>query len=217
MGEGRQESLLRRGIEALGLYPSIAGSIPALEAFLEELELWNKRRDLVNASGEVLVVKHVLDSLAGLPYLAALPHATIVDVGSGAGFPGIPIALCLADSEVTLVERSTKRATFLRNVVLLLDLKDRVEVIERDLGRIRERFSVVTFRAFRDLKSFAPSLFGLAEEGGRVVAYKGRRSVAERELVEIGELVAESEVHSVEVPGLEEERTIVVLRPKRAG
>lgn len=211
-------SLLRPGIERLGLDAHLIDPILAsIEAYLDELELWNKRRDLVNASGEQLIVKHVLDSLAGVPFLSALPHETIVDVGSGAGFPGVPIALCLTDSAVSLVERSAKRAAFLRNVVLMLDLKDRVEVIERDLGRVDARYSIVTFRAFRGLAAFAPALFALAADRGTVVAYKGRRSVVERELAEIGELVAMTEVHPVSVPGLEEERTIVIIKPRVTG
>lgn len=211
-------SLLRHGIERLGLeVGSIDSLLGSVEAYLGELELWNKRHDLVNASGDQLVVKHLLDSLAGVPFVAALPHETIVDVGSGAGFPGIPIALCLADASVSLVERSARRAAFLRDVVLLLDLKERVEVIEQDLESIDARFSLVTFRAFRELKTFALPLFRLAETGGAVVAYKGRLSVVERELAGIHELVSSSETHSVTVPGLDEERTIVVIRPKQTG
>ncbi len=204
-------SALSEGMKRLGIEPEpVVGRI---ELYLSELELWNKRTDLVKATGQQLIVRHVLDSLSGLPFIRALPHATVADVGSGAGFPGIPLSLLMEDSAFTLIERSARRASFLRTVVTLLDLKDRVRVLERDLSEIRERFSIVTFRAFRELSTFAPALFSITAEGGAVVAFKGKRQVVDRELADIEPLLESAEVTQVVVPGLEEQRHILVMRP----
>ncbi|HUX21349.1 MAG TPA: 16S rRNA (guanine(527)-N(7))-methyltransferase RsmG [Spirochaetia bacterium] len=206
-------SLLTDGIAEMGLQCS-RECVAGLDAYLCELELWNRRQDLVKAVGDQLVTKHLLDSLSGLPILSSLPHESIADVGSGAGFPGIPIALCLPDSRVSLIERSSKRASFLRNAVALLGLRGRVEVIEGELESIHEGFSIVTFRAFRDLPKFARALFGITRSGGAVVAFKGRRAIVEAELSRVGSLIESSEIHPVRVPGMDEERNIVVIRPK---
>jgi 16S rRNA (guanine527-N7)-methyltransferase len=206
-------SLLTEGIAQLGVRCS-PEVVDGLQAYLSEIELWNKRQDLVKASAEQLVTKHVLDSLSGVPVVSSLSHSSIADVGSGAGFPGIPLALCLVEAEFALIERSSKRASFLRNVVALLGLRGRVEVIQAELESISRSFAVVTFRAFRDLPEFAPALFRITAERGAVVAFKGRRETVERELGAIEKLVDSFEVHPVSIPGMEEQRNIVVIRPK---
>ena len=204
-------SLLTDGILSLDLEPT-APRLEALETYLSEIELWNRRIDLVKASGDQLVTKHVLDSLAGVEIITSLPHSTIADIGSGAGFPGIPLALFLEDAHFSLVERSSKRASFLRNVVALLGLRDRVEVVERELESIADEFSVVTFRAFRELAEFARLLFRAAGPEGALVAYKGKRETVLTEIKAVEEIVSSVEIHAVRVPGMEEERNIVVIR-----
>lgn len=204
-------SLLTDGILSLGLEPKTA-RLEALETYLSEIELWNRRIDLVKASGDQLITKHVLDSLAGVGIISSLPHSTIADVGSGAGFPGIPLALFLEDAHFSLIERSSKRASFLRNVVALLGLRDRVEVVERELESLTSRYSVVTFRAFRELAEFAPLLFRAAGPDGALVAYKGKRQTVLEEIRRVEGLVSGVEIHAVSVPGMEEERNIVVIR-----
>lgn len=206
-------TLLSEGCVRLGIDSTAV--VDRLEAYLSELALWNRRQDLVKASDDRLVVNHLLDSLSGLEVISALPNATVADVGSGAGFPGVPLAICLERSAFTLIERSSRRAAFLRDVVTLLDLRDRVSVLEKDLCDVREEFALVTFRAFRNLPDFASRLFAVTADGGSIVAFKGRRAVAERELAEIEPLLASSQIYPVEVPFLEEERNIVVIHPHR--
>jgi 16S rRNA (guanine527-N7)-methyltransferase len=206
-------SLLSNGLAELDLVAS-PEAIAGLEAYLTELELWNRRQDLVKAAGDQLVTKHLLDSLSGVSIITKLPHATIADVGSGAGLPGIPLALFLTESAVTLIERSSRRAAFLRNAVTLLELSDRVEVVESELEAVDRVFSLVTFRAFRDLPEFSRRLFGITAAGGNLVAFKGKREIVEGELEQIEALIESSTIHPVAVPGMEEERNIVVIRPK---
>lgn len=211
------ESLLESGLAQLGITASVE-QLESVRSYLSEIELWNPRAGLVNAAGEDLLVRHLFDSLGALQAIRDLPHRTIADVGSGAGFPGIPLAIFLPDSRVSLIERSKRRCAFLRNVVALTGLRDRVAIVEGDLPGVRDRFDIVTFRAVGSLAEMLPGLAAIARPGGAVVAYKGRQDVVAREVAEatarVGRLSGEGCVKIVplEVPGLAEERTLVVIR-----
>lgn len=97
---------------------------PALDAtiaaFLRELGRWGDRMNLVGSTDPAAMARHVEDALAAVPHLP--PNASVVDLGSGAGFPGLPIAIARRDLRVTLVEIREKRIAFLRHVVRSLDL-----------------------------------------------------------------------------------------------
>jgi 16S rRNA (guanine527-N7)-methyltransferase len=206
-----EDELLVRGLERLGIAWT-QGQLEELQAYRAELERWNRGYGFVKASGKELVVRHFLDSLAGLPVIAGLsPRRTILDVGSGAGFPGVPLAVFLQECTVTLLERSAKRAAFLDNVVLLLGLRH-VRVEQRQLAELSERFDLVTFRAFTPLDRDLPGLIRAASPEGHLVAYKGRRERIRRELEAAGIPEAQAEVAPLHVPFLDEERHLVVLR-----
>jgi len=193
--------------------------LEALERYRLELELWNRRFGFVKASGSDLVVRHFLDSLAGLPVIARLPaRRTVLDVGSGAGFPGLPLALFLEDSQVVLLERSTRKAAFLANVAALLGLGN-VRVLELELRSLKERFELVTFRAWSPLGRELAGLRRVLAPAGVIVAYKGRRRRIQEELKEVARSTVqpapaswEAEVVPLEVPFLGEERHLVLLR-----
>ncbi len=205
--------LLAEGLQRLGVDCPPA-RLGALERYRLELERWNGRYGFVKASGRDLVVRHFLDSLAGLPVLAGLsPRRTVLDVGSGAGFPGLPLALFLEDSRVALLERSARKAAFLSNVAALLGLGN-VRVLERELRGLQERFELVTFRAFSPLARELPGLRRVLAPGGWIAAYKGRRERIDQELAQAGLASWEAKVVPLEVPFLEEERHLVLLCPK---
>ncbi|OHD69750.1 MAG: 16S rRNA (guanine(527)-N(7))-methyltransferase RsmG [Spirochaetes bacterium RBG_16_67_19] len=218
-GEGRSEALIAEGLELLAIDCPPA-RLQALERYRLELELWNRRYGFVKASGDDLVVRHFLDSLAGLPVLARLsPRRTVLDVGSGAGFPGLPLALFLEDSRFVLLERSARKAAFLGNVVALLGLAN-VRVLEMQLRGLEERFDLVTFRAWSPLDRELPALRRVLAPGGVIAAYKGRRERIEAELRaaglsagEAGRSPLEAAVVPLRVPFLEgEERHLVLVR-----
>jgi len=209
--------LLTEGLQRLAIEHS-AEQLEALERYRLELERWNRRYRFVKAAGRDLVVRHFLDSLAGLPVLRGLsPLGTVLDVGSGAGFPGLPLALFLPGAQVVLLERSERRAAFLDNVVLLLGLRN-VEVLRQDLRRLRRlpagsrRFELVTFRAFTPLARELASLRAVLAPAGHIVAYKGRRARIEAELAEACLGPGEAGVVRLEVPFLGEERHLVIIR-----
>ena len=123
--DARASALLQEGITVLGL-PEPAGVLARLEAYMNELERANPRFGFVKYEDRAeLVVKHVLDSLSAWRTLAEAAGpgpATILDVGSGAGFPGIPLAIALPGLSFTLLERMERRAVFLKTCVVLLGL-----------------------------------------------------------------------------------------------
>jgi 16S rRNA (guanine527-N7)-methyltransferase len=203
--------LLAQGLDLLGIARTEA-QLEALEIHRAELERWNRSYGFVNARGDELVIRHFLDSLAGLPVIAGLaPRRTILDVGSGAGFPGIPLAVFLPDCTLTLLERSAKRAAFLANVVLLAGLSH-VQVEQKQLAELDRRFDLVTFRALSPLDRDLPLLCRTLAPGGHLAAYKGRREKIRAELEAAGVPEGQAAVFPLRVPFLEEERHLVVLR-----
>lgn len=209
----KRGDLLKRGLDAIGLEWT-EEDIKLINLYVSEIELWNGKHSFVKASGENLIVDHILDSLSPLKVLVKYPFTTLADAGSGAGLPGIPLSLFLKDKKIFLIERSGKRAGFLRNEIGLLQLKNRVSVIESPVEAVEGRFDAVTFRAFRQLDEYADHLFNLLLPGGFLFAYKGKRSVIDEELGKIDTHVR-SEVLKVTVPYLDKERHMVILQRTR--
>jgi 16S rRNA (guanine527-N7)-methyltransferase len=210
------ESLLEKGLEALGLEARSALR-DRLSAYIAEIERQNPALGLVGASGDELVIKHILDSLAPVAIIRGLlgdrARPRIADLGTGAGLPGIPLALALPEAEVALVDRMTRRTDFLRGMIDILGLTN-AEVVEAQVEHARGSYDLVTFRAFRP---FEPKLFrrvfALCEADGAVMAYKGKADKARSELAEIAGLYSSAELLPVTVPFLPDERCVVVMRP----
>ena len=208
--------ILAAGLAALGL-EATGGLHARLRAYIAEIERLNPSLGLVGASGEELVVKHILDSLAPIAVIRRLlgerMRPRIADLGTGAGLPGIPLALALPEAEVALVDRMTRRTDFLRSVLELLSLPN-AEVIESQVEHARGSYDLVTFRAFRPFeRKLFKRVFALCDVDGAVLAYKGRAERARAELPEIEGLYSSAEIIPVEVPFLKDERCVVVLRP----
>lgn len=204
--------ILENGLARMGLAPD-SDKVALLERYIEELELWNPRYGLVNAEGDDLVIRHILDSLAGVKTMQGLAPAIVADIGSGAGLPGIPLAVMLPHIRFHLVERSGKRTGFLRNIILTLGLSN-VSVIEETMEKLTDRYDVVTFRGFspfqNDLMKYLKKI--LCEEKGTVLAYKGRKELIEDELNSLEEdPVRETSIVDVDVPFLDEERHLVIM------
>jgi len=186
-----------------------------IRIFLEELERWNPRFGLVGTGGKDLVVRHVLDCLAGAHLFREISPSFVADVGAGAGFPGIPLALVLPQIRFTLIEPSRKRAAFLRNIRSLLRIEN-IQVWEHDLEYLcrnllpEERFPCLTFRAFSPLnEKRLKQLLRILKKGGSIIAYKGRRELIEKEAALGESLGLTYRIVEVSVPFLEEPRHLL--------
>ena len=197
--------------------------ISLLAAYIAEIMTHNPVLSLVGTNQpEELVIRHVLDSLAPLGIISRKCNLSrIADVGSGAGLPGIPLAVALPDSEFTLIERKGRRSGFLRNTLTALAAKyhnglSNIAVEEQEMEKVKpHRFKMVTFRAFKPLEpKLLKKLFRLCAEGGALAAYKGRRSKVEAEMAELeppGQTV-QWELIPCPVPMLDEERHLLLIK-----
>ncbi|MGH8203036.1 MAG: 16S rRNA (guanine(527)-N(7))-methyltransferase RsmG [Steroidobacteraceae bacterium] len=198
---------LTAGLRELGLTLAPA-QVGALAALLAELADWNTRINLTAITDPAEAVdKHLLDSLAVLPHLKGL---AVADVGSGAGFPGLPLAIADPDRRFCLIESTGKKAGFLRHVVARLELPNVEVVTERaETFRPSAPFDSVIARALGSLADFIRVAGHLAARDGRLLAMKGR--VPEEELKAIPTGWKALAVHPVAVPGLDAERCLVEL------
>ncbi len=198
---------LSAGIRGLGLELAPA-QVEALGTLLDELADWNTRMNLTAIKDPAEAVdKHLLDSLALLPRLRGL---AVADVGSGAGFPGLPLAIADPDRRYVLIESTGKKAKFLRHMVARLDLPN-VEVVplRAESYKPPRPFDTVVARALGPLAEFVRVAGHLAGRGGRLFAMKGKVPEAEIQALPAGwKAVA---VHPVAIPGLDAERCFVEL------
>jgi 16S rRNA (guanine527-N7)-methyltransferase len=197
--------------------------ISLLTRYLKEIELFNPAYGLVGTkNSEELVVKHILDSLAPLGIISRLLNEVraegrpqIADAGSGAGLPGIPLAIAMPDCDFTLIERMGRRAGFLCGAKAVLALSN-VTVEEGELEKTSGTFALVTFRAFKPLEpKLLKTLLRSCAAGGVIAAYRGRREKTEAELSALNEIRGKWEMIPCAVPFLDEERHLLIIRAKQ--
>jgi len=187
-----------------------------LLAFLDLLAKWNRTYNLTAIRDPMKMVSHhLLDSLAVLPHLPMSPGASLADVGSGGGLPGIPLAIMRPHWAVTLNDSNQKKATFLRQAAIELDLGNvRVHPGRVEEWRPDKPFSVVISRGFAELADFVSACAHLLVKGGALVAMKG--VYPHEELARAPAPAHCDAVIRVEVPFLGAERHLVVCRPAAA-
>lgn len=203
----RSLALVAEGLAGLGILAT-PGTAERLCAYLALLEKWNRAYNLTSVTEpDDMVVRHVLDSASALPFLRG---EAILDVGTGAGLPGIPLALIDPARRFTLLDSVGKKVRFLRQAVLELGLGNVTPLQARaEDWHPPAPFDTVTSRALGTLAEFAGWCGHLVAPGGRLLAMKGRHPAAELERLPPGWRVAE--LAPVTVPGLAAERHIVVL------
>ncbi len=207
-------SLLGQGLNRLGIEFS-SRQHGQLEAYIAEIELWNRKMNLVSDSErDKLVIRHLLDSLAPLNILKNIQAERVADVGSGGGFPGIPLAVMLPEYSFSLIERSGKKAGFLRSTAAVLGLVDRVEIVESNIEDVHDVFDLTVLRAFRDFSEYYGELQRITRPGGIIAAYKGRMDSVQADLKRCS-LTDGFSVTSLDVPFLDEERNLLVIKPKQ--
>lgn len=203
-----QRSPLAEGLASMGI--ELAGEAQAsLVAHLELISRWNKVYNLTAVRDvERMVVLHSLDSLSVLRHLG--DARTIVDVGSGPGFPGIPLAIARPRLEVTLLDSSHKKCAFLEQAKAELGLANVDVACERvERWRTERRFELIVSRAFSDLADFIGQAQHLLAPGGRMIAMKGVYPFEEIARVPATHRVAE--VLELHVPALDAKRHLVFV------
>jgi 16S rRNA (guanine527-N7)-methyltransferase len=214
------DATLTSGLTAIDVHLAPA-QLRALDSYVRLLLAWTEAINLTSIREPVAVAReHLLDSLSAVPLLLDPPATRILDLGSGGGLPGLPLAIALPTSQVRLVESIGKKASFLRTAVIALDLAGRVDVAGERAEALatrgdRRAWDVVTVRAVAALPRLVELAWPLVAPGGRLIAWKrgnldaelanGRRAVAGRR----GEIT----VHALGVPGLEDHRLVVVAKP----
>ena len=154
------------------------------DRYAELLVEWNEKMNLTAITDPVgIAVKHFADSVSAMPLLPEKQGIRVIDVGTGAGFPGIPLAIVRPDIRVTLLDSLNKRLTFLDEVCRQLGIEaETVHARAEDGARdqtLRERFDVATARAVAALPVLAEYCLPYVKVGGRFIAMKGPESEAE--------------------------------------
>lgn len=196
---------LKQGLLEMGLEITEATQQKLLD-YLALIHKWNKVHNLTAVRDPAdMVTLHLLDSLAVLPYIKA---KRLLDVGSGAGLPGIPLAICLPQLQVTVLDSIEKKASFMRQAKAELGLGN-LEVVS---GRVEqyqpsELYDVIISRAFSDLQLFTRLTQHLGAPGGQWLAMKGVLPQAELSHIDI----QPSRIAPLKVAGLEAQRHLLFL------
>ncbi len=209
------EAGLRSGAQALGLGLSDA-QIQHLLDYMALIQKWTKVYNLtaVRDPAEMLT-HHLLDSLTAVAPLARHTHGQpvrVLDVGSGGGLPGVVLAICMPELNVTCVDTVAKKAAFVQQVAVSLKLSN-LRGLHARVESLTEPYQVICSRAFASLPDFVTWSRSALAEGGVWMAMKGKHPQAE-----IDALPADVQVFHVEpltVPGLDVERCMVWMKPSR--
>ncbi len=202
-------TLLRQGVAAMGLTLP-AAAMDQLTGYLALLVKWNRVYNLTAIRDEAkLVSHHVLDSLA---VVAHLPEGNLVDVGCGAGLPGIPIAISCPDRALTLLDSNHKKGAFLKQAVAELGLaRTQVVMARAETFQPAELFKTVISRAFSDLTEFVKLGGHLRARDGVMIAMKGLHP--HEELAQLPSAWTVTRTLRLDVPQLEASRHLIFMRP----
>ena len=201
------ESILIKGLKELSL-PFGPEQVRAFMTYLSELKKWNKAYNLTSLkTDEDVIIKHFLDSLL---YLNALPEGevSVLDVGSGAGFPGIPLKVMRPEIMMYLLEPSRKKANFLRHITRTLAL-DTIEVVEKRIEEVQSlTVDVAVTRALFEIEGFIEKASPHVKEGGRLILSKGPKVKEELEAIK----ETHCEVLTLSLPTTHIKRFLVLIR-----
>jgi 16S rRNA (guanine527-N7)-methyltransferase len=200
-------TILESGLTALNL-PFNPGTCEQLLAFIKLIAKWNKAYNLTAVrNNEDMARLHILDSLAIFPYIEG---KRVIDIGTGAGLPGIPLAIFLPDIELVLLDSNAKKTRFVQQVILELKLKNVSVIHSRAEDYSPEQgFDTIITRAFASLPDMMKLTTHLLSPNGMLLAMKGQ--IPEAELAEIN---AKTTLIPIKVPEVEAERCLVRIAAK---
>jgi 16S rRNA (guanine527-N7)-methyltransferase len=213
------QKLIRLAQELFGIHLT-GGQVLALATLERELLAWNERVNLTAIrEAEGIRVKHFLDSFSCVLAWRGTPPSRLIDVGTGAGFPGFPLKILYPSMHLTLVESVGKKANFCRHIVEQLKMEN-VEVLAlraEDVGQLpahREVYDWAVARAVANLPILSEYLLPLVRPGGKMLAQKGTSGPAETNKAAHAFKVLGGQFNQlihVNLPGIEEERYLVIV------
>jgi len=203
-----QRAILSAGLSALGIELP-PGTDDKLLAYLDLLFKWNRTYNLTALRDpEQAVTHHLLDSLAVLPWIEG---QSLLDVGSGGGLPGIPLVIARPELRVTLVDAVQKKASFLQQASIELELPN-LQAVHARVEDLPGSYSQITARAFAELRELVALTRHVLAPDGRWLAMKG--VFPEQELSRLPPDVCVDAVHPLAVPGLDAERHLIIMTMK---
>jgi 16S rRNA (guanine527-N7)-methyltransferase len=208
---------LSDGAAAIGV-PLGPAQLDRFALYHREILLWNRRINLVSErSSREIVVRHFLDSLTPLPFLDR-PEGTLIDLGSGGGFPGIPLRIALPGLQLFLVEALRKKSSFLSQVIRSLGLggvqviRERVEEMTAG-GDLAGRFDMVISRAAFKLPDLIRTASFFLKPGGQLIAMKGpdpHEELEEAKRISEAAGMAFKACRTVRLPGVDSSRMLII-------
>jgi len=199
-------SLISEGLDELG-YDNDPLLIEKLEIYLATLKKWNKVYNLTAINEDTdIIVKHFLDSLSVNQYIQN--SGRILDVGTGAGFPGLILALFNPDKSFVLVDGVSKKISFLQEMIGKLNLKNVIAVHTKvEQYKVAEQFDIIISRAFADIKKMTKLTSHLIKNGGKFIAMKGPDV-----MTELDDISLPFVHHDITVPFLQGTRKIIEIK-----
>ncbi len=206
------KSIVQEGAKTVGIDIS-PQQAEMMAVHADELIRWNKKTNLTTITTPVdVAVKHFIDSI--VPSLRISNKAFLIDIGSGGGFPGIPLKVVLPELTVTLVDSSRKKVNFMKQVIRLLNMDD----IDAVHGRIEDlaadsffegAFDVAISRAFSDLNRFVDLATPLLKKDGKIIAMKSKNT--DTELESFGNRGRKPVVETYSLPFQDAMRTLIIV------
>jgi 16S rRNA (guanine527-N7)-methyltransferase len=202
-----ERSVLSNGARAMGLALS-SKQVDQLLQLLDELDRWNRAYNLTSIDGrEERITHHLLDSLSVHAYLSG---TKVADVGTGPGFPGLPLAIVNPSRRFTLIDSNNKKIRFVNHATRTLGLTNVTATHERvESMKLAEPFDVVVARAFAPLPQLLEKVAPLCGPATQILAMKGKNAAAEASAVPPNWKV--EQIHPLAVPSLNEDRFLVVV------
>jgi 16S rRNA (guanine527-N7)-methyltransferase len=197
----------------------VSEKVALFSLFIDELLLWNSRTNLIGSTGiRDIIIRHIFDSLS-VYHLLKNKNASILDVGAGAGFPSVPLAIVDGELRITAVEKREKRAAFLMNIAVLLKLSNLI-VAQGDVRNVMGKYDIVLARGVGELGLLYDMTRRILKETSMIIAFKGKITEIEKEVSRLKEKNSSGRgphlsIQQVKVPYLdEEERNIVIIETK---